>query len=269
MRGLIPLLALGALLAQAVPARADISYTYVTDQTTYNASAAGQSVTVTIYLNENLNKGSTSLEAANQGLVGAGFYVTQTGNVPSNPSIITAINANTNKNDPNNPGQPNDGFDGGSGVSVSKKVASDGSAARLLEGTNDIPGPVGAPTSFGRQLLLGTVVIKAGAVGTTTSYSLQTYKNAPLSLGGSGKNGNTVDYGVAVSGVSNDYDVSGTDLATGQAYTGANSLAFETFTITVAAVPEPGSLVLMTVAASTMGAAAAWRRWRNRGMAKA
>ena len=44
--------------------------------------------------------------------------------------------------------------------------------------------------------------------------------------------------------------MSGTDATTGQSYTGADGSQFETFTVTVAAVPEPNGLVLSGLVAS-------------------
>jgi hypothetical protein len=252
IRRLIPLFVLACCLGSADCARAGVSYTYASDQINYSA-ASGTTVTVFIYLNENLTGASTSIEAANSGLQSAGWYVVRTGGDSS--GVITSVAANKNPNDPGNPGQPNDGFDGGGGVNVNPQVATDGSAARLRESTNDLPGPVGATTYFGTQLLLGTVTIKAGALGTSTTFTLQTYKNAPTGpFGGSGTDGNTVDYGP------NDYDVSGFDSATSQSYTGANDLSSHTFTVT--AVPEPGSLLFcgLTVCG---GACAAYRRHKG------
>jgi hypothetical protein len=254
IRRLLPVLTLTLWLGVADLAKGDISYTYVTDSTSYTAATAGSTITVSIFLNENLSGSSTSLEVANQGLSTAGFYVTTTA---GNASTITAIAANRNSNNsagnPGSFGNANDGFNGpdNSGVTVSSQVATDGSKARLLEATNATNGfgPVGAQTSFGSQLLLGTVSIKAGAAGSSTTFTLETYRHAPTSIGGSGTDGNTTDNGLFVSGVSNDYDVSGTSTATGQSYTGADVSQFETFTVTVAAVPEPSSMLLCGLAA--------------------
>jgi hypothetical protein len=246
-RGLLALVALAGVLAQHGVARANISYTYVTDSSTYSA-AAGASVTVQIFLNENLTGSSTSLESANNGMVGAGYYVTKSSGDAS--AKITATSGNANNFNTTNPAA-GDGF--GSGESVSKQVATDGSAARLLEGVNATTGPVGVATTFGRQLLLGTVVITAGNAGTSTTYTLETYKNAPTSLGGSGVDGNTLDFS------GNDYDVTGTDPTTGQQYTGANDITAITFTVT--AVPEPSSILLCGLGACGL-AWGAYRRYK-------
>jgi hypothetical protein len=262
VRRVLPLLTLALWLCSAGFANAAISYTYATDNTTYSVAAVNGTVTVSIFLNENLSGGASSIEIANQGLSGAGFYVTA---IAGNGSIISTINANTAANNtqplPGTTfGNVGDGFNSnGAGVTVSSTVATDGSKARLAEVANSTSGtgPVGAATAFGDQILLGTVVIKGLTAGSSTTFKLETYRNAPQSIGGSGVDGNTVDNGLFVTGVSNDYDVSGTDTATGQAFTGANDLAFQTFTVTVA--PEPSSMLLCGLAVCG-GAYGAYRR---------
>jgi hypothetical protein len=261
-RGLVTLLAVAALLALAVGADAApiVTYSYATDAPSYGV-APGQTFTIKVFLNEALTGGATSIEAANGGVVGAGFYVTETGPFPSNGTVITAINGNPAPNDPAHPGRPGDGFNGGSGATISAHVASNGLSASLLEGTNDFPGPVGAPTSFGTQLLLGTVTFRAGAMGTNTRFILDSFANTPVGpLGGSGQNGNTVDYGF------NDYDVGGIDPTTGQAFVGANQHSFEIFQVT--GVPEPASLLTFALASASGVALGAWRRRRERMAAK-
>jgi hypothetical protein len=253
IRKVLPLLTVALWLSSAGFARAAVTYTYATDQTSYSISAVNGTVTVSIFLNENLTSGSTSIEIPNQGLSGAGFYVNTIGGTGAN---ISAITANTAANNTvaggSSFGNAGDGFNtGGQGVTVNSQIATDGSKARLGEVANSTAGtgPIGASTSFGDQLLLGTVTIKGLTLNTTTTFKLLTYKNAPSSIGGSGVDGNTVDNGLFVTGISNDYDVSGTDAASSQSYTGANDLAFQTFTVTVGAVPEPSSMALCGLAA--------------------
>jgi hypothetical protein len=253
-RKVLPLLSLALWLSSGGFARADISYSYATDVSSYNISAVGGTVTVQIYLNENLSGGSTSLEIANNGLSGAGFYVNT---IAGNGANISAIAGNTATNSTvfggTSLGNPGDGFNtGGSAPSVStNNVGSGSSQARLSEAVTATTGtgPIGSSTSFGDHLLLGTLTIKGLTINTTTTFKLQTYRNAPQSIGGSGTDGNTVDNGAFSTGVSNDYDVSGTDAATSQAYTGANNSTFQTFTVTVGAVPEPSSMALCGLAA--------------------
>src|SRR3954463_12019911 len=70
LRVLVPLL----LLIVARPARADVSYSYVSDQPFY-ILPAGQPATVKLYLLETLTGGSTSLIDADGGMFGAGLKV--------------------------------------------------------------------------------------------------------------------------------------------------------------------------------------------------
>ncbi len=232
---LLTLMGLAAWLGLSGVANAAISYTYTTDQTSYSAAQAGQTITVSLYLNENLTSGSQSLLVPDNGLVGFGEYTTQSGSVPTGATTITAEAGNTN---PSAPGSASDGFTSNS-IYGNRTIAANGSAAAMLFATNNTTGPIGASTANGRQILLGTLTLTAGAAGTTTQFTLETYVNAPTSLGGSGSNNNTVDYGFNDLDVTNNADNGG-----GATYTGANDLPFETFTVTVAAVPEPNGLVL-------------------------
>src|SRR5262249_18422132 len=209
---------------------------------------------VNVYLQEILTGGSPSIIVPDGGLVGAGFYVTRTGTVPSGATTINSngINPNTNAT---NPGTPNDGF--GSGGALSSQVANDGSAARLLEGAaGTTQGPTGQSTPTGRLILLGTVTLTAGAAGTVTTFSLQPYKNAPTSLGGSGQNGNTLTFNFTDVDVTNNTEQGGPP----PVYTGANDSVFQTFTVTVA--PEPSSMLLCSLAICG-GAYVAYRRRRG------
>jgi hypothetical protein len=234
-------------------ANASINYTYSTDSTTYSAASAGATVTVNIYLNENLSGASSSLIVADGGLFGAGFYVNA---ISGNASTITTISGNQNASAP---GSASDGFTNQS--NVVKGIAANSLSASLIEGagTSQSSGPIGAALSGGRQILLGSLTITAGAAGSSTTYSLLTLKNAPSSIvpNSGGNNGNTIDFN------GNDMDVSSTN----PAYTGANSTqptGFQ-FTVTVqgASVPEPSSMLLCGLAASGMGFGA-WRRRKAR-----
>ncbi|HET6247310.1 MAG TPA: PEP-CTERM sorting domain-containing protein [Tepidisphaeraceae bacterium] len=226
------LAALGIVFINGAVSYGAVSYSYVTDSPTYSANAAGQSLTVKVYLDETLTAGSTSLltEGSPNGLVGAGFYAVETGGSGAAISAITAnANSSTATTDP--------GFNvAGSAPTVSSSVAGDGSAARLLESDNSFPGPTGLPTAFGRQVFLGTLNILSGPSGSTTTYTLKTYVNAPTSLGGSAQDSNTVTYEF------NDLDVTNNGGSPPPAYTGADSGPFQTFAVTT--TPEPSSLML-------------------------
>jgi hypothetical protein len=239
----------GACLALALlsgAARASISYTYeyVTDQSTYSG-AAGSTVTVSVLLQETAASGvNSSLINSESGMFSGAFYAVQS-NSPSNPSTITGVS-------------PNTAFTANGGLLNSQFNATQ---ARLAE-TEPISassGVSGNQNGNVTTVLMGTISIKVGASDTT--YTVESYKFAPKTFGGSGVDGNTITF-------ANGYDldvVNGT-AAGGITYTGADffngSTAFS-FTVT-SATPEPGSLALGAVAASGL-ALGAWRRWRNAG----
>jgi hypothetical protein len=246
-------------------ARADITYEYVTDQTTYTAANPGDTVTVTLYLQETATKGSQSLIAAEGGLSGAGVAVAQSKVSPSGASAttISAIN-------PNNSAEP-DGFTGNgkSGATAANAFLSE----FVSNGFTGSTGPSGTTkggsvTTTGSttvtDVLLGTLTLKAGDTGSTTTFTVLSLKNSSGNSF-SGHDGNTLTFTNF-----NDLDPNSAKNFS-PAYTGADSFVGSTaytFQVTVAATPEPGSLVLGAVAASSL-ALGAWRCRRNRLAAKA
>jgi hypothetical protein len=240
----------------ASTARADITYQYVTDTTAY-AVNPGATVNVNVYLQETVTGTSSSLIAAETGLFSAGFYLTQSGQVPTNPTIITAMTPNTQ-------GQPA-GFSGGV-ANAPKFTGSQGALTEGLPVTYTGPGPSGS-TQGGSvangitRVFLGTVTLTAGDPGTTTTFSVESYKFAPTSIGGNGANGNTLTNGTGF-----DLDQTNNGTANGPpVYVGANNFNGTTaYTFLVASAPEPGSMILAFLAASGMGLGGAWRHWRNR-----
>jgi hypothetical protein len=234
----------GACLALALlsgSARASVSYTYeyVTDQSTYSG-AVGSTVTVSVLLQETAATGvNSSLINSENGMFSGAFYAVQS-NSPSNPATITGVNKNS-------------AFDGFLNSQFNA------TQARLAETENiqDTSGVGGKQNGNITTVTIGTISIAVGASDTT--YTVESYKFAPKTFGGSGVDGNTLTF-------NNGYDldvVNGT-AAGGITYTGADffngSTAFS-FTVT-SATPEPSSLVLGAVAASGL-ALGAWRRWRN------
>ena len=234
-----------AILGCGAATRAADVFTYATDSTSYTAAAAGQPVTVDVYLEETLTGSSQSLLTDTSaggpvGLSGAGFYVARTGGNAGSTISLISDNGNSSA------AAINPGFNvASSGVAVSSTVAADGSAARLLESDNAYPGPTGTATATGRQVLLGSLVISSPAVGTSATYSLEPYVNAPLTLGGSGQDSNTTTYEFFDLDSTNNADNGG-----GATYTGADSEPFESFTVATAAVPEPTSMALLAAAST-------------------
>jgi hypothetical protein len=227
----------------AMPVRADITYQYVTDQTSYSAGA-GQSVTVQLFLQETLTAGSSSLILAENGLFGAGVFVTRSGSVPSNPTLIAGPIA------PNQAAIPN-GFGTGGAAS---QVPATTTTAGILEGValgvvNS--GPTGTAVNPNvRDVLLGTLTFTAGAAGTSTQFTIESYKNF------SGHDGNT---NTATNGY--DLDLAGGDPSAPVPFTGADSFT-NTFTVNApASSPEPGTLLLTASGAILLGGGA-WRKRR-------
>jgi hypothetical protein len=246
------------------PARADISYQYITDQTNYNA-AAGASVTVNIYLQETLNNGSTSLIAADTGMFGAGVAVQQTkGPGSSAAAAISSISVN------NSTIGAGGGFGSNGAVANNNpkstafdqtNTSSDGTNAGLIEsiaiGTANGPTTDGSTSTSTGKILLGTLTVTAGASGTTT-YSVTSFANSQNALATKFGEGNTITNGVG-------YDLDSTNnafLGGGATYTGANDAT--TYTFTVATVPEPSSLLLGALGAAGLSIREWFRRRRQR-----
>ena len=139
------------------------SYFYVAGQSNYSAAPNGQ-VQVPLYLQE-VSNDSTSLLLNEMGLLAAGLSVDRT-SAPSSPASMTALLGNA--------GSVPDGFDGVVGpASVSAASAS------LLENNNfiDTQGVMPGPQENGiSYVLLGTLTIRAGAVGgQTTDFTIGPY----------------------------------------------------------------------------------------------
>ncbi len=251
MRSLAFGAALLAAWASTAAARADLTYQYFTEASSYTA-VTGAPLTVNLYLRETATNGSASLILGNGGLAGAGVYVTQSGVVPANATTISAVNDQTGT--------------GGNFAGGFASAKFDATRARLLETTSfsAAGGPLGTAVTVGdtttRSVFLGSLTLTAGAQDTTTTFTVQTYRNAPTgTFGGNGVNSNTLTF----NNPPFDLDVTNNaELGSPSAvYTGANDLPFNTFT--VVAVPEPGSTALALLAAAAAGAGV-WRRRKKR-----
>jgi hypothetical protein len=235
------MLAIIALVAGSVgSARADISYQYVTDQSTYSGTA-GSSITVNFYLQENGANPSNGIINNDNGLFGAGFLATQT-NVSggSAGSTFTVGSLQFNKNDPAS-GSPQ-GF--GSGGLYSNKpntTTQQGGLENIFTGTvAPFTSNIGALQNV---IFLGSASIVVGPAGTSTTFTLTSYKSF-----------NHVDGNTLTNNSGFDLDVT----SSSPAYIGADNNPF-TFTVAAAAAPEPSSILLCGLAACG-GALSVYRR---------
>jgi hypothetical protein len=254
-----------ALLAAS--ARANVIYSYTTDSSKLTVAAPGTLVTVPIYLTETLTAGSTSIINNDGGLFGAGVGVNNTagstkpgqsfivpGGVALNTAPITSGGFGT----------------GGNGFSNATNRLSDGSDAALVEsiGPGVGPGPMASLFSNSggtvvNRVLLGSVTIQAGKLGSTTTFAVTSLFNSPDPFLGQGNEGNTI---TLLSGWDLDLDNNGgnSSLLNGGPpphFLGANDIT-NTFVLTN--IPEPSSLALFAVVGSGLMLRAFHRRFRKR-----
>ena len=240
MRRFLFLIALALAVSAPATARASITYQYVSDQTSYNVNV-GSTITVNLYIQETLTGGSTSLIVQDGGMFAAAIGVNRsTGTAAAN---ITAIKENT----------------GAPWTSGSFAFGADNFTAGTAQLGVQSPGFLGTasninPDSTGK-ILIGTLTITGAAAGTNT-FNLTQYNT-----GG----GNTVTAGALnpTSGSAFDLDFTNNQSpATGGVpagtYSGANDNPFS-FTVVVAAVPEPSSMMLCGLAV-VGGAYSVYRR---------
>jgi len=215
-----------AALAIGSNARGSIVYEYVTSQSSYSGQV-GQPVTVPIYLDEILTSGSSSLIAADGGLQGAGFSVTQTTTGAGAAAITSAAGSVTTNGS---------SFSGGSSTSKASNTGSHVQEADLASLSAS-----SGPTPNGSGLIqIGSVTVTPTATG-SDSFVLANYLY-PSTTGGF-----TATFGTGPGGsTANGYfDLDENNTGT-YAYTGAAANP-QTFTVTVAAVPEPASLSLLAL----------------------
>jgi hypothetical protein len=230
-------------------------YSYVTDATSYSG-AAGSTVTINVYLSEQLTGQSTSLIAQQHGLFSAGAAI----NVKSatGGSAAQVVNSGFTFNGATEP----NGF---TGPTIAVYNQGSGAAANNLEfleaiSTTAANNGQGMTANTNGLYFLGSQKITVGSGITTytlTSLFNDTINGSNSQLGQ--ENGNTVTVPGPLNG-GFDLDVTRT---TAPVYTGANAAAAYTFTVGPATVPEPGSLALSALGASGL-VVGAWRRWRNR-----
>jgi hypothetical protein len=231
-------LALATLVTAASTAKADISYQYVTDAVSANggtitATTPGQDIAVNIFLRETLTGTSTSLIAGDKGLFGFGVSLNT---ISGQGTTINAGAATINTTAFGGPTATNP---------TTGNVASQGYLAAVSTTATSGPNP-----DANGQILLATAHLTAGAAGSTTTFQLNT-GNAFFGPG------NTFTF-------THNFDLDSTNNASsggGATYTGAATPqgGLFTFTVQVAAVPEPSSMLLCGLIACG-GAYGAYRR---------
>jgi hypothetical protein len=249
------ILAVAAFAAfSASAAKADVSYGYVTDQSSYSA-AAGASVTVYIFLQETIKSGGNSVINNDGGLYGAGFYVNQT--TTNGSSVLQAgkLAFNTNSGTSTTGGAPAGFYSNGTYVYTPNSATQQGGFENI---NNNTQGPITSNISavgstnlantITSAIYLGSIQITAGAAGTTTNFTLQKYGNF------SGSDGNTITFNSLY-----DLDVPGSNGV--DAWGNVSSM---NFSVNVAAVPEPSSMLLCGFAICGMGYTA-YRRRKTQG----
>jgi hypothetical protein len=136
-----------------------ITYSFVTDQTSYTV-AAGGSVGVTVYLQETVSDGDTSLLVDEDGLFQAQVTVDRNAVVPTDPATIASYSLNGAFDD-----VPSINVDTNSTLNVTQFVGIGASSGP--DGVED-PG-----NSSIRQVMLLSMTIQAGAVpGETTTFDV-------------------------------------------------------------------------------------------------
>jgi hypothetical protein len=249
-------------------ARADITYTYTTDiasggtGATTNGSYAAASdgtLTVNLYLNETITGGSQTIIGPNgqeKGLFSAGIGINVVG---SGSGTITTVALNSNPASNTGTGPNSAGFGNGSNNNSATNVSSDKTNAAILDVTTSTSTTKGTPpnatlisNSGGKQIyqiFLGTVTV-SNATG-STQFAVTSFNNSP----------NTSDF-VVINGDSTLTSPTGYVLdLDGQTSNNTNFFGTEdtTTTFTVAAVPEPSSMMLCGLVVCG-GAYVAWRR---------
>jgi hypothetical protein len=237
------------LLAAVAQGRASVTYSYVTDATNYTANP-GATVTINIYLNETLTGSSSSFIQQQNGLFSAGAAFDVRSPAAGDAQVAGGFTFNTAT-------EPK-GFSGPTKAYYNQGTGSAANNVEFLEAVGNSASQ-GMSVNTGGLYFLGSQTVTVGT-GTTkfalTSLDNDTINNSNSILGQS--DGNTLTFPPPNPG----FDLDST--AHPSLYTGADLAPTYFFTVSS---PEPGSLVLGSMAASAL-ALGAWRRWRQGLVAK-
>jgi hypothetical protein len=250
-------------------AMADVSYEYVAGTSPSGTGpitlSSGGSVTLNLYLVETI-KPNTSGQNPNVSLIGqdGGLFAASTQVVGTGTGgTITGVSNNLGSASstttfttalPNN-----------TGFSSTKGTVGDlNNSGSTTYGTAPVGGGTAVTSgTVTNSVLLGTITIGAGTAGTTSTYTVEPYGfgNAAIEYG------NTVTQGTHFYGAGNGLDLDSTNnqAASGSPpfYSGANDNLFTFTVMTQSSVPEPGTMILSSLAASMLGFGSWMRRRRG------
>jgi hypothetical protein len=228
------LLGMAAVAVSASTARADVSYLYVADVAS-GTGAAGSTVTVNIYLQETVSKGSSYI-AAEGGLFAAGYQINRT----AGDGFVSAQAGQIG------PGQS---FAGGFATPTGAANSST-SLWRLVEsGASNPATSLGTVSGNITKVLLGTETFQVGTMNSTFTIGKKT------------------------SGTNTTTETSQTNLDIDNASLGITGVDSNVTTVTInvqtiGTVPEPSSMALCGLAGCSMGIGA-WRRYKAKKVATA
>ena len=215
-RRIVSLFALVAVGLVGTAARASLVYQYVADISSFTAPA-GTSVAINIYLQETFSGASTDLLLSKSGLRSAGFQLSRPGSVADGGATLTGAVDQTGAGG---------NFAGGTGFTAvtfpAVSFANTESVSALAPG-----GPTGQLNGSVREVLLGTVSLTVGTVGSTFTLGARDLSNT-----------NTTFFNP---GGDNGLDL---DSTLGEPFDGASDFTFNII-LNPTPVPEPGTALLL------------------------
>jgi len=225
------------VLTLAGSANAAVSYSYVTENPSYNVQP-GTTTPVKLYLLETLGAGDTSIIDNNNGMAGAGLRIRRDAAAPAGSSALGSLVYNTvDFSGPRSPSQ-------GTAQQPGEFAFTETGPLDPTDPTTPVPktGSNGGNAANTKQfaVYLGAINLIAGDAGTQTVFNLLPFD--PTAVNGSG---DTITTQVQ-------YDLDRAASAAGQpAYTGTQAHP-TSFTVTVVPEPTSAGVALVLGAAGTL-----------------